>query len=95
MAFGENTELDRIRSLEAQLQTALDQIRPMKERMRNVMESLGAKERSDGSFAIDYDKLVERLGLEQAFKLRKIIDARYGISGEPGEKPRVRVKAVT
>jgi len=85
--------IERAQSAEAKLKTLHDSMEPLKLKARAIKESLCAKEHSDGTFSIDFDKLVERLGVGACLELRAIIDARYGISGEPGEKPRVRMKA--
>lgn len=91
MAFDEGSMQDRIRSLEAQLATAKQQYEPILERYTNFKGNFGVKEKSDGTIVIDYDKFVERLGLEGALTLRAIIDEQYKISGETGKKPRVRL----
>jgi hypothetical protein len=65
----------------------------LKEKVRTVLETFGAREKSDGSFEIDYDAFVERLGIDGALAVRKVIDERYKVSGAAGEKPRVRAKA--
>lgn len=81
----------RAQTAEATISTHKAAIEPLREKVRAVKESLCAKERSDGTFTIDFDKLVEKLGPEASLELRAIIDARYGITGEPGAKPRMRV----
>ena len=85
--------IERAQSAEAKLKTLHDSMEPLKQKARTIKESLCARERTDGSFDIDFDRLVERLGVAACLELRGIIDARYGISGAPGKKPRVRVKA--
>ena len=42
---------------------------------------------------IDFDKFVPALGVEGALELRRIIDETWRVSGAPGEKPRLKVKA--
>ena len=92
---GESHWIERAQTAEARLRLAEGAIAPLKDKVRAVMDTLGARELSDGSFDIDYEKLVERLGLDGALVLRKVIDERYGISGAAGDKPRVKVRAVT
>ena len=75
----------------ARNQTLKQQIEPLRNKCREIKESLCARELSDGSFEIDYSKLVKRLGIEGALELRMVIDQTYSISGEPGEKPKVRL----
>jgi len=93
MAFDANTDNDRFRSLETRNKTLGDQVDRLTQKCADIREALCAKERSDGSFDIDFDALVEKLGIESALVLRRIIDERYGISGEAGQKPRIRLAA--
>lgn len=89
----ESVWIERAQSAEAREKTLRDQIDPLKERVRSACETLGAKIRSDGSIDIDFDGFVTRLGAENALQVRAIIDEKYGIAGQPGEKPRIKVKA--
>ena len=91
MAMGEAEWRERAQSAEAALTTCRDNQDRLKEKVRSVCETLGAKEKRDGRFDIDYEAFVERLGMEGALEVRAIIDEKFGISGEPGEKPRVRM----
>lgn len=93
--MSESIWIDRAQSAEAKCETYRAQIDRLKEKVRTVCESLGAKERSDGSFLIDYEAFAERLGPEGALEVRAIIDEKYGITGAAGEKPRMKVKAVS
>jgi hypothetical protein len=63
------------------------------EKCGELRQTLCARERSDGSLEIDFEALADRLGLEQCLKFRAIIDERWSITGEAGQKPRVRVRA--
>jgi hypothetical protein len=85
--------IERAQSAEAKLKTLQDSMEPLKAKVRGIKDALCARERTDGSFDIDFDRLAERLGVAACLELRGIIDARYSISGAPGRKPRVRVKA--
>lgn len=84
---------ERAESAEARNSTLREQNDHLKEKVRQVQETLCARERGDGSFVIDYQAFIERLGVEQALVLRGYIDATYNVSGAPGEKPRVRLPA--
>ncbi len=83
--------IERAQNAEASLTTFRDNQDRVKQKLRDMMETLGAKERSDGSVDIDFAALADRLPLEQALELRAAIDERHKISGQAGEKPRVRV----
>lgn len=87
--------MERAQSVEAKLATYRQATEPALDRVRNFKANFGVKEKSDGSIIIDYDKLVQRLGAESCLELRKVIDETWSISGAPGEKPKVRVKAAT
>jgi hypothetical protein len=85
--------IERAQSYEAKYKTAQGQIDRLKEDARFVLDTFGARKKSDGTFDINFDQFVERLGPEQALAVRGMIDQRYGISGDPGEKPKIRIKA--
>ncbi len=83
--------IEKAQSCEAQLSTLKDAYGPALERVKQFKANFGVRERENGEIDIDFEKLVERLGLSACLELRAVIDARYNVSGEPGEKPRVRV----
>ncbi len=89
--MSESMWIERAQSAEAALTTCRENIDKVKEKHRAVMHTLGARERSDGSIDIDFEALVERLPIDQALSLRKVIDERHRISGAPGEKPRISI----
>lgn len=93
MSVGESYWVDRAQSAEAKLATCQGNQERIKEKLRNMMDTLGAKEKSDGSVEIDFVKLAAKLPLDQALDLRAAIDEAHRISGGPGEKPRVKVAA--
>jgi hypothetical protein len=93
MADSESFWIDRAQSAEAREKTLRDQIEPLKERVRSACEMLGARIKGDGSAEIDFEKLVDNLGPENAIQLRAVIDEKYRISGGSGEKPRIKVKS--
>jgi hypothetical protein len=64
---------------------------PALNRVKEFKATFGIKEKANGEIHIDFEKLVENIGMEGAFELRQIIDERYHISGKPGEKPHLRV----
>ena len=92
-----NFEGDEFRSkyesCQAKLTTIQDQQDRLKEDTRYVLETFAARKKSDGSFDIDFDKFIERLGLEKWIELRAIGDEHYRVSGAAGEKPRIKVAA--
>jgi len=90
---GESMWIERAQSAEAKLVALRQAYEPALDRVREFKANFGVRERSDGTIDIDFEKLVDRLGLQSAFELRALIDARYHISGAPGEKPRVRLPA--
>lgn len=85
--------IEKAQSAEAKLTTYSGQVDKLKEKVRVVLKTFGAREKSDGSFDINYEEFVKQLGPEGALMVRRVIDETYGISGAPGEKPRMRVKA--
>ena len=89
----ESQWIDRAQSAEAKLATLKAQMDPMKERIQNFKMNFGIKERDNGEIVIDFDKFVDRLGIEGALELRAVIDQKYKISGDAGAKPRIRVVA--
>lgn len=91
MSMGEKEWMDRAQSAEAKLTTCRDAQERLKDEVRTVHETFGARKRSDGSYEINFDAFVERLGLESALQVRAIIDEKYHVSGAAGEKPRVRM----
>ena len=87
----ESMWIERAQSAEAKINTMKQAYEPALERVKQFKANFGVKERGNGELVIDYDKFVERLGMEGALELRKIIDEKYNISGEPGRKPHVRL----
>ncbi len=86
--------VERAQSAEAQRDTYKDQIDRMKEEVRSVYDTFGAKKRVNGSqtlIDIDFEAFVGKLSLEHALELRAEIDRQKQISGAAGEKPRVKV----
>jgi hypothetical protein len=85
--------MERAQSAEARFSTIQEQVERLKEKYRGLLETLGAREKSDGSIEIDFDALVQKLPPDQALELRAVIDQHHRISGAPGEKPRIRLSA--
>lgn len=85
--------IEKYNSTEAKLKTLQDQYGPAIERIKQFKSNFGVKERSDGSIDVDFDKFAKAIGIEGALELRGIIDETYSISGEAGEKPKVRLHA--
>ena len=83
--------IEKAQSAEAKLATLKQAYEPAIERVKQFKANFGVKERDNGELVINYEKFVERLGMEGALELRKIIDEKYNITGKPGEKPHVRL----
>jgi hypothetical protein len=92
---GEQYWIDRAQSAEAKLATLKANIDPVIERVKQFKANFGVREKSDGTLDVDFDKFVERLGIEACLELRSVIDEKYVISGAAGEKPRIRVSAAS
>lgn len=93
MSGGDFDWRDEAQSWKAKYQTLKDQTEPALERVKAFKANFGVKEKSDGSLMIDYEKLARGLGLDGWLELRRVGDEVLGVSGSPGEKPKVRVKA--
>lgn len=89
----ESEWIHRAQTAEAQLQTERQASEAARERIKEFKANFGVKERADGTITIDYEKFAAALGVEQALELRGVIDQTYSITGEAGEKPKIRVKA--
>ena len=61
------------------------------DRIREFKSNVGARERSDGTIEIDYDKFLSHIGVEGWLELRRLGDEKFRVSGIVGEKPKVRV----
>ena len=83
--------ISRAQSAEARLATLKAAYEPALERVKAFKANFGIKERPDGEIVIDFEKLVDRIGVEAALELRRVIDERYHVSGEPGKKPRIKL----
>lgn len=94
MAMDEAAWRERAQSAEARIETTKQSYEAAISRVQEFKANFGVRDKSDGSIEIDWEKFVDRLGLENALVLRGEIDQRWGVSGNPGEKPKVRVKAV-
>lgn len=89
----ESQWIEQAQSWEAKYRTLKEATDPALERVKQFKANFGVREKQDGSIEIDWAKFVERIGIEGALELRREIDQRYSISGEPGEKPKVKVRA--
>ena len=87
----ESMWIDRAQSAEVRIKTLEDAYKPALEKVKIFKANFGIRETSNGQIIIDFDKFVDRLGLESAMELRKVIDEKYMVSGNPGEKPRLKV----
>lgn len=93
MSNGESHWIERAQSAEAQLKTLKHAYEPAIQRIQQFKANFGVRERSNGELVIDFEKFVAALGLEGALQLREEIDRYWKVTGEYGEKPRVRVGA--
>lgn len=91
--MSEQEWMERAQSAEAKLSTQRQAHEAAMERYKTFKANFGVKERGDGTIVIDFEKLVEKLGVESCLELRRVIDEKWNISGAPGEKPRIRVAA--
>lgn len=82
---------ERAETAEAKLSTQQQVHEMAVGRVKAFKGNFGLRERSNGEIVVDFDKFAERIGIEGALELRKIIDERYQISGEPGTKPHMRL----
>jgi hypothetical protein len=80
MNFSDGESVDQFKDLRAQVRAAREQYDLVIERYQNFKANFGVKEKSDGSIVIDYDKFVERLGVDGCLELRKIIDEKHGLA---------------
>lgn len=91
MPFDANTDGDQIASLSIKLQTLQAQTDRITQKCADLREMVCAREHSNGTLTLNFDALAERLGPVACLELRAAIDARWNISGEAGQKPRMRV----
>ena len=91
--MSESVYIERMNTAEAQVATYRDQVERLKGDSRDLFETLAARKLPDGTIDIDFGKLVQRLSTDHALELRAAIDEHHNISGAPGEKPRIRVRA--
>ena len=89
--MSESDWIERAQTAEAKLSTLQQNIGPVIERIKAFKGNFGLRERDNGEIVIDYEKFVERLGVEGAMELRKVIDELYRVTGAPGEKPHLKV----
>ena len=89
--FDEGSAIDRAQSAEAKLGGLQENLDRVKQKFRDMMTTLGARELSNGTVEFNFEVLAENLSIESALKLRAAIDKQHRISGGAGEKPRVRV----
>ncbi len=89
--MSEQMWIERAQTAEAQLVTQKEAYGTAIDRIKIFKANFGIKERSNGEIDIDFDKFVDNLGVESAFELRKCIDEKYQISGDAGEKPRIKL----
>ena len=74
----ENYYIERMNSAEAKFNTLQESVNRIREDARNVLDTFCARKKSDGTFDINFEKFIERLGETGANELRSIIDEFYG-----------------
>ena len=92
--MSEQDWIERAQRAEALLVTQKESLGAAIDRVKDFKKNFGVREKQDGSIDIDFDKFAKNISLEASLELRKIIDAMYHISGNAGEKPRVKLNAV-
>lgn len=85
--------IERAQSAEAKNASYQEVIDKLKDKIRGLKETFGARELSDGQLDINYEKLVGQLDIKSALELRTTIDNMHRISGPAGEKPRIKMTA--
>ncbi len=84
---------ERAETAEAKLSTQEQAFHMSIDRVKQFKGNLGVRERDNGEIIIDFQKFVKGLGVGGCLELRREIDLQYGISGEPGKKPHMRLVA--
>jgi hypothetical protein len=69
--------VSRAQTAEAQLKTLREAQGAAIERIKEFKANFGIRERDNGEIVIDFQKFTERLGIDGAIELRKIIDEKY------------------
>lgn len=75
--MSEGMWMDRAQSAEAKLKTLKEAQGAAIDRVRDFKSNFGIRERDNGEIVIDFQKFAERLGIDGAQELRKIIDEKY------------------
>lgn len=89
--FDDQHAYNQVQELRAQLSTCRQAMEATTRRVRDFKAAFGVRERNDGAIVIEYDVFVAALGRDAWLELRAIGDEKWRVSGEAGEKPRVRV----
>lgn len=69
--------ISRAQTAEAKLKTLREAQGAAIDRVRDFKANFGIRERDNGEIVIDFQKFAERLGIDGAIELRKIIDEKY------------------
>ena len=75
--MSESMWMDRAQSAEAKLKTLREAQGAAIDRVRDFKANFGIRERDNGEIVIDFQKFAERLGIDGATELRKVIDEKY------------------
>ena len=69
--------ISRAQTAEAQLKTMREAHGAAIDRVRDFKANFGLRERDNGEIVIDFQKFAERLGIDSAIELRKVLDEKY------------------
>lgn len=75
--MSEDFWMERAQTAEAKLNTLREAQGAAIERIKDFKANFGIRERDNGEIVIDFPKFAERLGIDSAIELRKIIDEKY------------------
>ena len=78
--------VSRAQTAEAKLKTLREAQGAAIDRIRDFKANFGIKERSNGEIVIDFMKFAERLGVDGASELRKILNDKYPVAAVPKRK---------
>jgi len=73
----ENFWIDRAHTAEARYNTLEQSVSRVKEDSRTILDTFCARKKPDGTYDINYEKFIQRIGHDGAIELRQIIDEVY------------------
>ena len=84
--MSESMWMERAQSAEAKLKTLREAQGAAIDRVRDFKANFGIRERDNGEIVIDFQKFVERLGVDGTAELRRVIDEKYPVAAVPKRK---------